>query len=156
MDLALPQHADLVGHGEGFQLIVRDQDGGHPLALQNLAHLARQLLAQLRVHAGERLIQKQDRRTRRHGPRQRHPLLHAARELMRILAGGRLQTNQFQQFADAGGALAAREVPQPEADVAFHRQMRKEREILEHHADALRLRRSGPSRACLIGRNRRS
>jgi hypothetical protein len=34
------------------------------------------------------------------------------------------RSHQFPQFADAGDAMAARAVPQPEADVAFHRRIR--------------------------------
>ena len=35
VDLALAQDADLVGHGEGLELVVGDQDGGDPVALEH-------------------------------------------------------------------------------------------------------------------------
>ena len=55
---ALVQHPDLVGEGEGFELIVADQQAADTLAQQNGANLAGQAFAQRDIQAGKRLVQQ--------------------------------------------------------------------------------------------------
>ena len=76
--------ADLVGHGKGFVLIVSDQQGRDLLGLEDLAHFQRQALAQVDVEIGEGFIEQDQLRTRRQGAGQRHALLLATGEFMRI------------------------------------------------------------------------
>ena len=63
LDAALVQDADLVGQREGLALVVGDQDRGTPGRLQDVAHLARQLLAQVGVQAGKRFVEQQQMRS---------------------------------------------------------------------------------------------
>lgn len=58
LDPAVGHQADLVGHGERFVLVVRNQNGGHALFLQDAAHLERQAFAQLDVEVGKRFVEQ--------------------------------------------------------------------------------------------------
>jgi hypothetical protein len=109
---------------------------GGGFALEDVAHLERQAFAQFDVEVGERLVHQDQARPRRQGAGQRHALLLAAGELVRELVGVAGQADQFEQFGDACLFAVAAEPSQAEADVLRHRQVRKQRVILEHHADA--------------------
>ena len=122
-------------------LVVGDQNGRAPLALQDLPHLPGELLPQFGVHAGEGLVQQQDVRPRGHGPGQGDALLLAAGELMGILVPGAGHSDQLQQFRHPGLALAPAQVAQAKGDVARHAQVGEEGEVLEDHARPPRLRR---------------
>ena len=89
LDAALVHHADLVGHGEGLVLVVRHQHRGGAARLDDVAHLERQALAQVDVEVGERLVEQQQLGARRERARERHALLLAAGELVRVLRRGR-------------------------------------------------------------------
>lgn len=54
--------ADLVGDGEGFLLVVRDQNGRDAARLQNVAQLGRQARAQFDIQAREWLVEQQQGR----------------------------------------------------------------------------------------------
>ena len=80
-DPAAAHHRDAVRHGQRLFLVVRhEHEGDAGLVLQPL-ELDLHLLAQLEVERRQRLVQQQHLRPRRQRPRQRHPLLLAAREL---------------------------------------------------------------------------
>ncbi len=127
--------AHFVRHGERFMLIMRDQDRGGAFGAQDGAHFGGQPLAQVHIQAGKRFVEQQQARTRRQGTRQRHALLLAARQFMRILVRLARQSNQGQQFVHATGARSGRHGLQAKGDIARHAQMRKQRVILEYHAD---------------------
>jgi hypothetical protein len=139
---AFAEHADAVGHGEGLVLRVRDQERGHAFVLQDAPHLLRQALAQIEVEAGEGLVEQQQAGFGRQRARQRHALLLAAGQLMRIGAPFmRTQADQRQHCARAFAALAPRQPVQAELHVVERGQVRQQRQVLEHHADAARFRR---------------
>ena len=81
-------HGDAVGDRERLLLVVRDVDRRDPELELDPADLLAQLHAHLRVERRERLVEQQQPRLDRERARQRDPLLHAARELVRIAIGG--------------------------------------------------------------------
>ena len=62
-------------------------DAGHPALAQHMQRVLAHLVAQAAVEAGERLVHQQHARARRHRARQRHALLLAARQHVRIGVG---------------------------------------------------------------------
>ncbi len=117
-------------------LVVGNQDRRRARLLQDLAHLEREPLAQVHVQVGERLVQQQQARLRRERARQRDALLLAARELVRIRLRGGGEPDQREHRIDAPRAFAGGQLAQPERDVARDGEVREERVVLEHHADA--------------------
>ena len=87
---AVAHDADLVGDRERVVLVVRDQDRGDVLLLEDLAHFQAQPLAQVDVEVGEGLVEQQQLRPRRERARERDALLLAAGKLVRVAAGGAL------------------------------------------------------------------
>ena len=74
-----PAHdADLVGDVERFVLVVRDENRGRLLLLQNVAHFETQLFAHFDVEVGKRLVEEQQLGPRRECARERDALLLAA------------------------------------------------------------------------------
>ncbi len=69
------------------------------LALQDIAHLDRQPLAQADVEVGEGLVEQDQFRPGRQGASQRDPLLLAAGELVRVLVALAMQADRCQQLA---------------------------------------------------------
>ena len=127
-------HADPVGDGEGFVLVVGDEQGGDALFQQDGAHVAADLLAQLRVQRREGFVQQQQARLGRQCPGQGHALLLAAGELVGVAAAHAGQAHQVEQLLDPGAALVRRPAVQAEADVGGHVQVREQGDVLEHHA----------------------
>jgi hypothetical protein len=84
LDLALGHDADLVGHGEGLVLVVRDENRRHAFLLQDGADFERQAFAQIDVEVGERFVEQDQFRARRQRAGQRHALLLAAGEFVRV------------------------------------------------------------------------
>lgn len=72
----------MIAHGEGFLLIVGNQDGAGAAALEDIAHLMAQTPAQLHVQVGEGLVKQQQLGFRRQSPGQGDPLLLAAGQLV--------------------------------------------------------------------------
>ena len=128
------QQGHLVGHGKGLVLVVGDQDGGDAVALQQFTDFGGQFRAQLCIQAGEGFVQQQDLRIRRQRPGQRHPLLLAAGQLVGEGTAVFAQGDQLQHALHPLAPLLARQVAEPEADIAAHVEMGKQGEILEHHA----------------------
>ena len=79
--------------------------------------------------------------------RQRHPLLLAAREDVRIVVGVALEADAGQRRQRLAGRILPRQRLQPEGDVVADGQMRKQREVLEHQADVALLGRHEAVRA---------
>ena len=82
-------------------------------------------------------------RPRRQRARQRHPLLLAAGELVRILRGVPGEPDPRQQVGSAPTSGRARPV-EPERDVLGDAEMGKQREVLEHQPDLPRFGRHMP------------
>ena len=132
--------ADLVGDRERVVLVVRHQDRGHVLPLEDLAHFQAQALAQVDVEVGERLVEQQQLRPRRERARERDALLLAAGQLVRVAGGGAFHADDVEQLADAPRAPGGVQLPQAETDVLADGEVGKQRVVLEHHADTAALR----------------
>ncbi|CFN89298.1 Uncharacterised protein [Bordetella pertussis] len=89
------------------------------------------------VERGEWLVHQQNARLHRQGPRDRHPLLHAARQGMRIGIGERAQADLLQIVRGALQRLRTRQAArrhQAERHVFPHRLPGRQLvELLEHH-----------------------
>ncbi len=104
-------------------------------------------VAQAPVEVGERLVHEEHARTRRDRARQRHPLLLAAGEDMRVIGGVALEPDPGERALRGDLGVARREPAQAEGDVLDDAEMREKRVILEHQADAAGLRRQEQLRA---------
>ena len=67
-------HGNLVGHRQSFFLVMRDEEEGDSEAALEIAQLATNLLAQLRIECGERFIEKEDVGLKHDGTGQGDPL----------------------------------------------------------------------------------
>ena len=139
LQAALVHHADPVADGKRFQLVVGHKQGGGPGGLENAAHFMGQALAQIHIQVGKGLVEQQQPGLGRQRPGQCHTLLLPARELVRMQMAGLSQTHQCQHLLDTRKPLGGRQVRQAKAHIARHVQVRKERVVLKHHADAPRL-----------------
>ena len=114
-----------------------DHDAGDADVLDDVHQFDLGLLAQLFVERAERLVEQQELRPLDQAARERHALLLAARELVRLAAGIALELHQTQHGLDARGDLVFRTTvaAQSEGDVVPHREVGKQRVGLEHHVD---------------------
>ena len=135
LDHARPQHRHPRAHGHRLALVVGDVEGGRPQLLLQALQLRAGLDAELRVEVGERLVHQVDDGVAHDGPRQRHALLLAARELGRAALEQRAQLQPLRRLPHPRGDLRLRDVPraQRERDVLEHREVRVERVVLEDH-----------------------
>ena len=125
-----------IPNGKCFHLVVRDKQSGGVGLFQNAAHFQGQPLAQLDIQIRKRLIQQQQLGRRRQRASQGHALLLAPGQLMRIALRTGGQTHELQHLAHTLLLFAARLAVQTKTHVVLHRQMRKQRVILKHHANA--------------------
>ena len=58
-DLTIVHHADAVGDGEGFRLIVRDEDGRVSRGFEDVAHFEGESFARIHIQIRKRLVQQQ-------------------------------------------------------------------------------------------------
>ena len=87
------------------------------------------------IEAGERLVQQQRARVGDKRPRQRDPLLLAARDLRRSPTGQVSDAEGLEHRASAIRALRGRQVGQAVFHIPLHGEMRKEREMLGYVSD---------------------
>ena len=120
---------------------MRDEQRGGAVALEDLAQLRAQLSAQLGVEARERFVEQQQLRTRCERAREGHTLLLAAGKLVRLSRVESGEAHRLDEFLRPCATLRSRPVVQAESDVAEHIEVREQRVVLEHHADAACLRR---------------
>ena len=135
---AVAKHRDPVGHRHGFGLIVRDVDHGDADLAVDALDLDLHLLAQVLVERAERLVEQQHVGIEHEAARQRHALLLAAGQFARIAVGecgrgrrDRASCRRGRRTRRAG----RRRILQREHDVLRRRHVRKQRVVLEHHAD---------------------
>src|SRR5437762_6170704 len=116
--------------------VVGDEDDGLARALPELDQLLLHGLARLRVEGAEGLVHQQHLGIERQHARERHALLHSARQLGGIVVAEVAQVHHLQVLADGGVDLRARRALGLEApgDVAGHGAPGEKRELLEHHA----------------------
>ena len=133
---ALMHYADPVGQGEGFFLIVGDQQGGDIFLAENIAQFTGQGPAQVQIQAGKRFVQQKQGRAGGQCPCQRHPLLLATGQLMGVTVFHAGQPDPVQALADSLALLRARLFAQAERHIVGHGQVGKKGMFLEHHAQA--------------------
>ncbi len=105
-----------------------------PGLAQHVVHLGAHAGAQAGVEGRERLVEEDDLGIGGQRPGQRHPLLLTARELMGVAPS---QPGQPDHASSSMTLLAAlRPAAQSEGDVAADREVREERALLGHVADA--------------------
>ena len=107
-----------------------------PGALPQLQQLLLQALARHGVQRAERLVHQDHLGVVGQHARDRHALLHPARQLMRIGIGELRQADHLHEAVRGGKHLSAGQPARlgPERDIAPHRQPGEERVVLEHHA----------------------
>jgi hypothetical protein len=116
--------------------------GDHEHRLLRLAHDAHQLVldgaARQRIQRAKRLVQQQHLGLDGKGARNAHALLHATRQLRRLLVDGRQQAHHAHKLFHMRIDLGARPVGPArlhgKGDVLAHREPGHERMALEHHA----------------------
>ncbi|MGY4434102.1 hypothetical protein ACVWWO_006579 [Bradyrhizobium sp. F1.13.1] len=87
--------------------------------------------------ARERLIEQKQLRAPRQRARQRHALTLATGELVGLALLEPIELHKRNHLRNARGDVGARHAGalQAEGDVVAHRQVRKQRVVLEHHVD---------------------
>src|SRR6266508_4526708 len=134
---ALGHHTDPVGDRQRLLLVVGDEQGGDAEFLLDPADLLAQADPYLRVERRERFVEQQHLRPDRERPGERHALLLAPGELVRVLVGVRGQAYQCEQFRGLVAAPGRRLPAQshPELHVLRRCHVREQAVRLEHHPD---------------------
>jgi len=142
LDAALVHDDHAVGDLERLLLVVGDEDAGHVDLVVQPAQPAAQLLADLGVERAEGLVEQQHLGLDGQGAGQRDALALAARELVRVALGQRLELDQAQQVQHAAADLRIGRPhrlgahAQAEGDVLEDRQVAEQRVVLEDEAHA--------------------
>ena len=142
LDYAVAHDGDAVGHGEGLELIVGDDDGRLGETRQHALDLAAHGLPEFDVEARQRFVEQEAVGVSNDGARHRHPLLLPFRYAAWQSVEHPLQLQKVGDPADArrrGRGVEPLAV-QGEHDVLAHRQCGVERVELEHHGDIALLR----------------
>jgi hypothetical protein len=133
LDGAGRHHHEAVGHRERLVLVVRDHHGRQAERALELADLDTDFLAQLRVEVRQRLVEQERIGLDDQRPRQRDPLLLAARELARQSVAEPLEAHQLERTRDFLADHRVGELAhfQAERDVLGGGEVGKERVALE-------------------------
>jgi hypothetical protein len=136
-DGSFVEHGYAIRHRQRFALVVRDIDDGDAEHLVDLLQLDLHMLAQLFIERAEGLIHQNEGRLKHQRPGKRDALLLAARELGWLAVLELLQPHHFEGAHDARPDVGLRHLShgQREGDIVRHAHMRKQRVVLEHHAD---------------------
>ena len=134
---------DLVGHGHGLDLVVRDVNGGGGEPLVQLLDLGAHLHPKFCVQIGQRLVEQEYLRVAHDRAAHGHALALAAGELARVTLQVLHQPQDVRRDLDALAYFRAALAGQlhRECHVVEHGHVRVERVILEHHGDVALLRR---------------
>ena len=139
-DPAVAEHGDLVAEDECLVLVVRHEDRGDADVADDLGDFGAELDAKRGIERGERFVEQEHRRLWCKRACQGNPLLLSTGQRVREPIGERGQVDQREHLPDAGDPLGARQLAvggaQAERDVLRHGQVREQRTVLEHHADA--------------------
>ena len=124
-------------------LVVGDEHGRDADLELEPSDLVAERLAHLRVERGQRLVEQEHLRRRGDGPGEGHPLLLAARHLVRVLVGVLLQPRHLDHPVDDRRALGCGPLLdlEPEVDVLAGGHVREQAVVLEHHPELALLRR---------------
>ena len=114
-----------------------DVDRGHAQRVVELAQLELHVFAQLLVQGRQGFVHQHDPRLEHHGARQCHALALPARKLVDATRTEPGKADHVEGPLHALRGLLVAHPTQSECKrhVACHRQMRKQRVVLEHHAD---------------------
>ena len=136
LDHAGVHHRDRVGHRHGLLLVVGDVDEGQPDVGLDPLELDLHRPAQLEVERAERLVEQQHLGLVDQRPGQRDPLLLAAGELRRLLAGLRARARPARASRSTCASTSVRLAPlEPERDVLEDVEVREQRVALEDGVD---------------------
>ena len=115
--------------------IMRDEHDGDVDLAPDFQQMRLHAGACLRVECAEGLVHQQNTRLIGERAHNRHPLLHAARQLMRIRFGEFFEPDQLQplQCLRLGFVVALAVDLEAEHHVLLHGQPREQRITLEHH-----------------------
>ena len=140
LDAAGAHQDDAVGHAHGLGLVMGHIDHGDAEPLLQAADLAAQLLPELGIEIGERLVEQADRRLGDQRAAERDALLLAAGELRGLAPQQRFQPEQRRDPVEPRAISRLRRAAhrQTEGDVVGDGQMREQGVGLEHHGDAAR------------------
>ena len=130
-------HQNAVRQGHRLRLIVRHVQNGKTKTALQVLDLKTHLLAEMRVQAGQRLVEQHDVGPDHQRTRQCDPLLAATREIIRTALRRRQQIGVAQRLFGARHDFGIGQLAhaQGEGHVLEHRQMRPDREGLKHHAE---------------------
>src|SRR5258706_863291 len=135
------QERDTVGHEEGRRDVVRHEDGRRAEPFVQVGDQAVDRHRRDRVEAGRRLVVEEDVRLQGDGPRERHALLHPARERGREEPQHVApEVDEAEHLDDARLDLCLahlRVLAEREGDVLEDRHRVEERAALEEHSDLL-------------------
>ena len=135
---AVLHHDDAVGERERLVLVMRDVDRGPPELGVDAPDFGTGFDPQLRVEIGQRLVHQDERRLDDDRPRDGDALLLTAGELTGQLVLLARELHHLERLGYASSDFAGRDAAhaQAEADVLLDRHVRKQRVVLEHHAEA--------------------
>jgi len=115
------QHGDAIGEKDRLLDVVGDQHGGEAMRLVQLQNEVVQLDPGQRIDRAERLVHQQETRLRRKRAGDDDALLHAARQLPRIMPAEGLETDHRQESRGVS----------PRADPARVAVLDRERDVVE-------------------------
>jgi hypothetical protein len=133
LQLSIAHDADAVGEPQRFRLIVCDHHCRHVVLAEHVMDLPSRVLESGRGR--EKNVHQDDCGAAPSPARQRHALLLSSRELAREPARMLRQLCARKDIHGAAAPFLGTQSPQPEGHVLDHREVRKEREILEYEAD---------------------
>ena len=137
-DLAVFHDRNAASQLERFVQIMADKYNGLVQLVLQFQQLVLKALADQRVQRREGFIHQQDIGVHRQRPRQAHPLLHAAAQLIGLFVAPLGQAHQFELLIHQSAPFLFRAALhlQAEADVFAHRQPGHQGEFLKHHGNA--------------------
>ena len=131
-----PHHHDPVAEPERLRQVVRDEDHRLARLLLQADHLVLHVAPDERIERAERLVEEQHLRVERERASKADALLHAARELVRIVLArsprGRRDRPSARARASRFSLGLALDL-EPERDVVEHAPVGEEAEVLEDH-----------------------
>ena len=147
------QQHDAVAEADGLADVVGHEQDRRAGRLPDPLELVVEDVAGHGVERAEGLVHQQDLGLLREGPRQRHPLAHAARQLVGLApreARSSWTISRSSSTRCCRRRLGHLAQPQRQVDVALHAQPREQRGLLEHERRVA----AGTRRCPLVGRSR--
>ena len=135
--------AHAVSQGEGFLLVVGDEDGGGAGVPQDGLDLVPHLRAKVGIEIREGLVEQDESGCRGERPGHRHPLLLSSGELVGVACAEAREPDQLQDLGDTLPPRAPIQAMEAEAHVVLDGEVREEGVVLEDDADPALLGRHG-------------